>query len=179
VPVADLPAGAGGPAGAVGVLPVAGAGDCVAAATSVVAQRRAHASAQANDVVRLILRADRTLAARFEATAAVTKRQNGIIAFLSESPSAALKFNSDTLLTHLEQQLLPVYLISGDEPLLTAEATDAVRAKARAAGFTERETHFMERGGDWNDVRANDFLLVNQMTVTGSQGSVLIVEAVP
>jgi DNA polymerase-3 subunit delta len=66
-----------------------------------------------------------------------------------------LKFNSDTLLTHLEQQLLPVYLISGDEPLLIAEATDAVRAKARAAGFTERETHFMERGGDWNDVRAS------------------------
>ncbi len=66
-----------------------------------------------------------------------------------------MKLNSDTLLTHLEQQLLPVYLISGDEPLLTAEATDAVRAKARASGFTERETHFMERGGDWNEVRAS------------------------
>jgi DNA polymerase-3 subunit delta len=69
--------------------------------------------------------------------------------------TAALKFNSDTLLPHLEQQLLPVYLISGDEPLLIAESADAVRAKARAAGFTERETHFMERGGDWNDVRAS------------------------
>jgi DNA polymerase-3 subunit delta len=66
-----------------------------------------------------------------------------------------LKFNSDTLLKHLEQQLLPVYLISGDEPLLIAESADAVRAKARATGFTERETHFMERGGDWNDVRAS------------------------
>jgi DNA polymerase-3 subunit delta len=66
-----------------------------------------------------------------------------------------LKFNSDTLLSHLEQQLLPAYLISGDDPLLTAEATDAVRARARSAGFTERETHFMERGGDWNDVRAS------------------------
>ena len=70
-------------------------------------------------------------------------------------PAAPLKFNSDTLPAHLEQQLLPAYLISGDEPLLTAEATDAVRAKARTAGFTERETHFMERGGDWNDVRAS------------------------
>ena len=69
--------------------------------------------------------------------------------------AAALKFNSDTLLPHLEQQLLPVYLVSGDEPLLIAEATDAIRARARAAGFTERETHFMERGGDWNDVRAS------------------------
>jgi DNA polymerase-3 subunit delta len=70
-------------------------------------------------------------------------------------PAAALKFNSDTLVTHLGQQLLPVYLICGDEPLLIAEASDAVRAKARASGFTERETHFMERGGDWNDVRAS------------------------
>jgi DNA polymerase III subunit delta len=67
----------------------------------------------------------------------------------------ALKFNSDTLPGHLEQQLLPAYLISGDEPLLVAEATDAVRAKARASGFSERETHFMERGGDWNDIRAS------------------------
>jgi DNA polymerase-3 subunit delta len=66
-----------------------------------------------------------------------------------------LKFNSDTLIPHLEQQLLSVYLISGDETLLSAEATDAVRAKARATGFTERETHFMERGGDWNDMRAS------------------------
>ncbi len=66
-----------------------------------------------------------------------------------------MKFNSDTLPAHLEQQLLPVYLISGDEPLLIAESTDAVRSNARAAGFTERETHFMERGGDWNDVRAS------------------------
>ena len=70
-------------------------------------------------------------------------------------PAAALKFNSDTLVAHLEQQLLPVYLICGDEPLLIAEGSDAVRAKARASGFTERETHFMERSGDWNDVRAS------------------------
>ncbi len=70
-------------------------------------------------------------------------------------PAAALKFNSDSLAQHLEQQLLPAYLISGDEPLLTGEATDAIRAKARQSGFTERETHFMDRGGDWNDVRAS------------------------
>jgi DNA polymerase-3 subunit delta len=66
-----------------------------------------------------------------------------------------LKLTSDTLATHLEQQLLPAYLISGDEPLLTAEAADAIRARARAAGFTERETHFLERGADWNDIRAS------------------------
>jgi DNA polymerase-3 subunit delta len=66
-----------------------------------------------------------------------------------------LKLNSDSLTAHLEQQLLPGYLISGDEPLLALEAADAVRARARAKGFTERETHFMDRGSDWNDVRAS------------------------
>lgn len=39
--------------------------------------------------------------------------------------------------------------MSGDEPLLVAEACDAIRAKARASGFTERELHFVERGFDW------------------------------
>ena len=66
-----------------------------------------------------------------------------------------MKLTSDTLAAHLEKQLLPAYLISGDEPLLALEAADAVRARARAAGFTERETHFMDRGADWNDVRAS------------------------
>jgi DNA polymerase-3 subunit delta len=64
-----------------------------------------------------------------------------------------LKLTSDSLATHLRERLLPVYLISGDEPLLTGEAADAVRAHARAAGFTEREVHFPERAADWDGVR--------------------------
>lgn len=47
-----------------------------------------------------------------------------------------------------------MYLISGDEPLLTAEATDAVRARARTDGFTEREVLVLDRGADWEAVRA-------------------------
>jgi DNA polymerase-3 subunit delta len=66
-----------------------------------------------------------------------------------------VKLNPDSLTTHLEQHLLPAYLVSGDEPLLTGEAADAVRARARAVGFTEREVHFLERGSDWDDVRAS------------------------
>ncbi len=49
---------------------------------------------------------------------------------------------------------MPVYLVSGDEPLLAGEAADAVRARARAAGFTEREVHVLDRGSDWEAVRA-------------------------
>ncbi len=66
-----------------------------------------------------------------------------------------MKLTSDSLATHLGERLLPVYLVSGDEPLLTAEAADAVRARARDAGFTERDVHFIERAADWDEVRAS------------------------
>jgi DNA polymerase-3 subunit delta len=76
-----------------------------------------------------------------------------------------LKLTPDALSTHLEQQLLRVYLISGDEPLLTGEAADAIRAGARAKGFTERDVHFLERGSDWDDVRAS----AGNMSLFGSR----------
>ncbi len=66
-----------------------------------------------------------------------------------------MKLTSDSLATHLGERLLPAYLVSGDEPLLAAEAADAVRARARGAGFTQREVHFIERAADWDEVRAS------------------------
>jgi len=66
-----------------------------------------------------------------------------------------LKLTTDSLAAHLRERLLPAYLISGDEPLLAAEAADAVRAAARTAGFTEREVHFIERAADWDEVRGS------------------------
>jgi DNA polymerase III subunit delta len=65
-----------------------------------------------------------------------------------------LKLTTDSLAQHLAQHLLPAYLVSGDEPLLVAEAADAVRARARAAGCSERETYFIERAADWDEVGA-------------------------
>ncbi|MEA3180244.1 MAG: polymerase subunit delta [Gammaproteobacteria bacterium] len=76
-----------------------------------------------------------------------------------------MKLTADALSGHLEQQLLRVYLISGDDPLLAGEAADAVRASARAKGFTERDVHFMERGSDWDDVRASS----SNMSLFGSR----------
>ncbi len=66
-----------------------------------------------------------------------------------------MKLTPDSLNAQLAQRLLPAYLISGDEPLLSGEAADAVRAAARQAGFTEREVHFIERSADWDEVRAS------------------------
>ncbi len=66
-----------------------------------------------------------------------------------------MKLTADSLGVHLRDRLLGAYLVSGDEPLLAGEAADAVRAAARAAGFTEREVHVAERAGDWEEVRGS------------------------
>ena len=66
-----------------------------------------------------------------------------------------MKLTVESLPGQLASRLLPAYLISGDEPLLAGEAADTVRARAREAGFTEREVHFIERAGDWEAVRAS------------------------
>ncbi|HQW10387.1 MAG TPA: DNA polymerase III subunit delta, partial [Steroidobacteraceae bacterium] len=65
-----------------------------------------------------------------------------------------MKLDPDKLAAHLARGLAPVYLLSGDEPLLVSEAADAVRAQARAAGFTDRVVHFVDRDSSWDDLRA-------------------------
>lgn len=49
-------------------------------------------------------------------------------------------------------ELAPVYLVAGDEPLLLQEACDALRARARALGFAEREVLDVEGKFDWNQL---------------------------
>ena len=45
----------------------------------------------------------------------------------------------DQLDAQLARALAPVYVVHGDEPLLSLEAADTIRAKARAAGYTQRD----------------------------------------
>ncbi|MGA9422958.1 MAG: DNA polymerase III subunit delta [Rhodanobacteraceae bacterium] len=47
-------------------------------------------------------------------------------------------------------ELQPVYLIAGAEHLLVLETADAVRQRARAMGYTERDVLDAEAGFDWN-----------------------------
>ncbi len=54
----------------------------------------------------------------------------------------------------LARDLAPIYLISGDEPLLMAEAGDMVRAQARSEGFGEREVLTADRYFDWSELAA-------------------------
>lgn len=57
---------------------------------------------------------------------------------------------ADQLEGQLARGLAPVYVIHGDEPLLSLEAADSIRSRARANGYTEREVHQVERGYDWS-----------------------------
>ena len=65
-----------------------------------------------------------------------------------------MKLYSDKLADHLAGTLAPAYLVSGDEPLLAAEAADAIRRRAAERGFDERELFVAQRGFDWHELRA-------------------------
>ncbi|CAM3664897.1 DNA polymerase III subunit delta [Polynucleobacter brandtiae] len=66
---------------------------------------------------------------------------------------------SDALQVHLRSlnataststSIKPLYVFSGDEPLLMMEAMDQLRAAAKKLGYTEREVLLQERGFDWS-----------------------------
>jgi DNA polymerase-3 subunit delta len=65
-----------------------------------------------------------------------------------------LQLRSSELAPHLARGLAPVYVIHGDEPLLSLEAAEAVRARARSDGYTEREVFTVERSFEWGRLAA-------------------------
>ena len=100
-----------------------------------------------------------------------------------------MKINANQLTGHLQQALLPCYLVSGDEPLLVQEAVDQLRAAARSQGFTERELHVSGPGFDWSMLQtggANLSLFAEKRIIElrlptgkpGKEGSAAIVELV-
>jgi DNA polymerase-3 subunit delta len=59
------------------------------------------------------------------------------------------------LSSHLQKGLRSLYTLHGDEPLLVQEAADAIRAAARAQGYTERTVHTVAGAHfDWSEVLA-------------------------
>jgi len=57
---------------------------------------------------------------------------------------------------HLQKGLRSLYTLHGDEPLLAQEAADAIRATARAQGYTERSVHTVSGAHfDWSEVLAS------------------------
>ncbi len=64
-----------------------------------------------------------------------------------------MAISSDDLPRHLASGLKPLYVVYGDALLLAIEAADSIRAAARAAGYTERETLIAEQHFKWGELR--------------------------
>ncbi len=61
-----------------------------------------------------------------------------------------MRVRGEQLEAHLARELAPVYLVSGDEPLLVGEAADAIRAAARRQGYLSRELLEADGRFDWS-----------------------------
>ena len=64
------------------------------------------------------------------------------------------KLRPEQLSQALSKQLAPIYLVSGDEPLLIQEACDAIRQAARNTGFSERELYHVDNNFEWGQLLA-------------------------
>jgi len=63
-----------------------------------------------------------------------------------------MRIRYEQLSRQLGSPLPAAWLVCGDEPLLVGEAADAIRARAREEGYTDRETFFVEGKFDWGSV---------------------------
>lgn len=71
-----------------------------------------------------------------------------------------MKIRVNDLAAHLQRNLAPIYVLTGDEPFLIDEAAETIRKAAYRAEYTEREILFAEVGFNW------DQLLLSAYTVS-------------
>ncbi|HLB56817.1 MAG TPA: DNA polymerase III subunit delta [Coxiellaceae bacterium] len=57
-----------------------------------------------------------------------------------------MQITQKQLITHLKQILSPLYLLSGDEPLLLQETRDEIIKAAKSHEFSEKETFYIDSG---------------------------------
>jgi DNA polymerase-3 subunit delta len=63
-----------------------------------------------------------------------------------------MRVRPEQLISILQKNLAPVYLITGDEPLQSGEAADAVRREARKQGYKNRELLAADQGFAWQQL---------------------------
>lgn len=64
-----------------------------------------------------------------------------------------MPISSEDLPRQLASGLKPLYVVYGDALLLAIEAADSIRAAARGAGYSERETFVAEQHFKWGELR--------------------------
>ncbi len=93
-----------------------------------------------------------------------------------------MQLRPDQLTAHLQKNLLPMYLVSGDETLLVQESCEAIRTQAVQRGFSERQVFHCETGFSWpnffnntntrslfSDKQLLELRVVNQLGDAGSK----------
>lgn len=63
-----------------------------------------------------------------------------------------MKLNAAQLPRHLQAGLAPVYVVSGDDPLLSGEACDRIRQACREYGSEERLVFHVDKSFDWGQL---------------------------
>jgi DNA polymerase III subunit delta len=64
-----------------------------------------------------------------------------------------MRLDASQLKQHLTQNLSPLYVLVGDEPLSQSECLDAIRQAARRAGADERSSFTVERSFNWQSIQ--------------------------
>lgn len=65
-----------------------------------------------------------------------------------------MEIKPEQLASHLKQQWLPIYVVTGQEPLLVQEALDQLRQAARERSFNERRVFAVDAQFDWSELHA-------------------------
>ncbi len=63
-----------------------------------------------------------------------------------------MKVYPNKLVAQLKQGASPIYIVSGDEPLLVQESCDLIRSQLKKAGFSQRDLFHAEANFDWEEV---------------------------
>jgi DNA polymerase-3 subunit delta len=63
-----------------------------------------------------------------------------------------MRITTEQLQQHLARELKALYTVFGDETLLVLEASDRIRARARAEGYSERQVLTADAGFKWNEL---------------------------
>jgi len=76
-----------------------------------------------------------------------------------------LKVYPNKLQAELKKNGLPLYIVSGDEPLLVQESCDLIRSTLKKSGYAERELYHVEAKFDWEQVAFS----INSMSLFAEQ----------
>jgi len=63
-----------------------------------------------------------------------------------------MKVYPDKLESNLKAGIKPIYIVSGDEPLLIQEASDSIRRFLKDEGYSERELFHVDTSFDWQQI---------------------------